>query len=189
MQVFHLYASDYRTSKWSGGTTTELFIWPMEGNYAERNFSFRLSSATVDEEHSVFTSLPGIKRYITPLDGSFTLSHRDHYRKKLCPLEIDCFCGGWHTQCDGKATDFNLMLNGCPGIMEICSGPSLVVKPHVACFEGFYALSDGEYAVDGKSYSLCAGELLMFRLSPTDVAVSFSLPLHSYIHISVEDKY
>ena len=187
MQVFHLRSSDYHISNWSGGTTTELFLWPSEGNYAERNFSFRISSATVDQERSVFTSLPGIKRYITPLNGSFTLNHRGHYQKKLRPLEIDSFWGDWHTQCVGKATDFNLMLNGCSGMMEVYSCSSLIVNPHSACFEGFYAISDGEYASDGKSYSLCTGELLMFRLSPADGAVAFSLPSYPSIHISVEE--
>jgi len=187
MQVFHLRASDYRVSTWAGGRTTELFLWPREGSYADRRFSFRLSSATVEKECSVFTSLPGIRRYITPLDGGFTLIHRDHYQKKLRSLEIDSFWGDWHTECVGKATDLNLMLNGQPGTMEVFAGSSLTVVPHRGRFEGFYALGDGEYGVDGKSYLLYAGELLILHLSPADGPVSISLPPHPSIHISVEE--
>lgn len=50
-----------KTSTWSGGTTTQLAIYPEDADYGKRNFTWRLSSATVEAEESVFTSLPGIK--------------------------------------------------------------------------------------------------------------------------------
>ena len=31
-------AEEFSTSNWSGGTTTQLYIYPEDGNYAERNF-------------------------------------------------------------------------------------------------------------------------------------------------------
>lgn len=47
---------DYPVSNWSGGKTTQLFIYPENSEYAKRNFLFRISSATVDCERSEFTS-------------------------------------------------------------------------------------------------------------------------------------
>ena len=75
MIIRHLTAGDFRTSTWSGGTTTELYLYPENGSYAARDFLFRISSATVDLPESDFTALPGVERYITPLAGSFTLTH------------------------------------------------------------------------------------------------------------------
>ena len=33
-----LSPGDYRTSRWSGGTTTQSAIWPPEAQYADRRF-------------------------------------------------------------------------------------------------------------------------------------------------------
>ena len=52
-------AESFTTSPWNGGSTTELFIYPMTSKYTSRNFHFRLSTATVNVEESTFTSLPG----------------------------------------------------------------------------------------------------------------------------------
>ena len=75
MRILHLTKQDYKVSQWSGGTTTEVFIWPEGSNYATREFGLRISSATVDLPESDFTPLPGVMRYIVPLQGSFTLTH------------------------------------------------------------------------------------------------------------------
>ena len=62
MDIRHLTPADYRTSCWSGGTTTEIFIWPEDADYAARRFAVRISSATVELEESDFTALPGVTR-------------------------------------------------------------------------------------------------------------------------------
>lgn len=53
-----LPAGEFNISRWSGGTTTELFIWPHGASYAERRFGIRISTATVDIAQSTFTKLP-----------------------------------------------------------------------------------------------------------------------------------
>ena len=45
-----------RVSSWSGGQTRELYIVGGAADYAARDFLLRLSSATVETEHSVFTA-------------------------------------------------------------------------------------------------------------------------------------
>ena len=47
----HLTAADYRSSRWSGGTTTELAIAPAGADYGARDFLWRVSSATVELEY------------------------------------------------------------------------------------------------------------------------------------------
>lgn len=105
-------AEDFKTTKWSGGTTTELYIHPPTANYATGNFSFRISSATLEIENSDFTILPGVSRQLMVLKGSIKLSHKNHYEMQLNKREIDCFDGSWETSAVGTCVDFNLMTKG-----------------------------------------------------------------------------
>ena len=52
MTIQHLTPSDYITTKWSGGLTTQLGIAPAGAVYADRDFLWRLSSATVEDAES-----------------------------------------------------------------------------------------------------------------------------------------
>ena len=97
---------------WSGGITRELFIFPSEARYKERDFQFRLSSATVETEESEFTVLPGVSRKLMVLSGEITLLHQDHFTRKLSKFEVDSFEGDWKTTSVGRCTDFNLMTTG-----------------------------------------------------------------------------
>jgi uncharacterized protein len=102
----------YHTTKWSGGTTTELLIYPSDSNYSERSFKWRISSAKIEDSQSIFTHLPGITRHIMITSGQITLSHKCKYEKVLAPFEQDSFMGEWETKSFGMGTDFNLMLTG-----------------------------------------------------------------------------
>jgi len=101
--------SNYKCTNWSGGTTTELVIFPKNASFSDRKFDLRLSIATVEVETSTFTPLPQIKRTLLVLEGDLVLNHLNHYSKSLSPLEQDSFNGGWTTQSSGKVKDFNLM--------------------------------------------------------------------------------
>ncbi len=116
--------SQYNISSWSGGTTTELFIYPENSKYTERNFKWRISSATVDCVVSDFTNLPGISRELMVIEGSTTLEHENHYSVHLKPFEKDSFKGEWATKSYGRVIDFNLMTT------ERCTGDinSLVIE-------------------------------------------------------------
>ena len=101
-----------KVSNWSGGTTSELYIYPENSNYKDLDFKFRLSKATIEVEQSIFTPLPNVKRKLMLLDGELELIHKHQHSKKLKPLEFDSFSGSWNTKSIGKATDFNLMMLG-----------------------------------------------------------------------------
>ena len=157
MRILHLTQKDYKTSRWSGGTTTELFIWPVGADYASREFSFRISSAVVELDESDFTPLQGVERYITPLTGGFTLTHPGKDPVVMAPMDKPYrFSGEEPTHCVGRATDFNLMLKGVPGQMEICSGKAQI-RPG---FNSFYALENADFALDGV-HAMQAGETLV----------------------------
>lgn len=113
-QIRKIEESEYHTSVWSGGMTTELFLSPKEGSYAKRNFLWRLSSATVDLLESTFTVLPGYERIIMTLEGELDLCHNGGewlHLKEFMPHRFD---GGDLTVSRGRVRDFNLMLKkGC----------------------------------------------------------------------------
>ncbi|MFN5415839.1 MAG: HutD family protein [Flavobacteriia bacterium] len=116
MFILHAFESQ-KTSTWSGGTTTELYIFPKNTNYLERNFDFRISTATVETEESDFSDLKGFNRALTILEGNLQIIHEtvddnnkvNQYSKKLNTFETHYFDGSWKTKSIGKVRDFNVI--------------------------------------------------------------------------------
>ena len=109
MTFVHLKPTDYVTSTWSGGTTTQVGIAPAGAVYADRTFLWRISSATVDLDVSDFTALPDYDRLIATLEGEIDVTHNDGPVIHLAPYHVHSFDGGWNTRSVGRCTDFNLM--------------------------------------------------------------------------------
>lgn len=103
---------EFNTINWTGGTSTQLYIYPPTSDYQRRDFDFRLSTASVEVEESDFTSLPGVSRKLMILDGEIDITHENHHSKKLGKFHTDTFEGDWKTSSIGKCIDFNLMTRG-----------------------------------------------------------------------------
>lgn len=168
-----LHRADYKTTEWSGGTTTELSIAPEGSIYADRDFEWRLSSATVDVEESEFTALPDYNRIIMTLKGGIRLAHNKGEWIDLPEFTAHSFDGGDETVSVGKVIDFNLMMR-----KGVCGGDvipyvlkagdvrqlhaDLSAKPEayntvlVYCFGGAVTVT----AEDGKTYRLEQGDSL-----------------------------
>ena len=110
-------------NRWSGGVTTQLAIWPEGADYGARLFDWRISTAIVEDEKSVFTALPGIHRLLMILDGEIEVTHNGERALAMKPLaDVDEFEGGWETVSVGRCVDFNLMtVDGYPGAMAACA--------------------------------------------------------------------
>lgn len=108
----HWTTTDYKTTTWAGGTTTELHLLPEDGSYAERSFELRISSATCDLPASDFTPLPGFYRELMILDGEIEVFHEEEKGTRhlvLRPADLDSFYGGDPTRSVGRCTDFNVI--------------------------------------------------------------------------------
>lgn len=176
-------------SMWSGGTTTEIAIYPKEAVYSRRDFLWRISSAHVDSAESEFTSLPGIWRLIMVLEGDMTLEHEHHHSVRLQPFQQDAFAGDWATRSKGKARDFNIMLTaGCTAQMRAASvqrDPVLAVPVETdqACDTGknaaFIVYSvDGELTaetIDHGTWRIDAGDALLLTTGQPGIARSVQL--------------
>jgi len=111
--------SALKTIKWSGGTSTELFIYPENADFKKGDFCFRLSTATVEVDESVFTSLPNTRRTLMVLNGVLELEHEDQHNATLNKFEQDTFNGGWNTKSFGQCVDLNLMTkSNCKGTLS-----------------------------------------------------------------------
>ncbi len=135
--------SDQRISKWSGGMTRELYIYPKTALYTERNFDWRISSATIELDESSFTKLSGYFRHIMVLSGNTKLIHEGHHTIDLAQYGQDEFSGTWDTKSQGKCLDFNLMLKeGLKGeISKVENTKVIQLTPDT--IYGFYCLQDG----------------------------------------------
>ena len=118
MNIRILDPASRRVTTWSGGKTTELFLYPSDGSYAERRFSVRISSATVDVGESRFTRLDGVTRFLTPLSEGFYLKRNGRW-SFLAKGEVLRFSGEEDVLCRGCGRDLNLMLKGARGEMRI----------------------------------------------------------------------
>lgn len=111
---------DYSVSKWMGGKTKELAIFPPGSKYLDRDFIWRLSSATVELEESDFSKLPDYDRVLMVMEGSAVLTYDGKKSIRLKELEQDSFDGGAKTKSYGKITDFNVMVRkGGDGILDV----------------------------------------------------------------------
>ncbi len=167
MKIDILKAADFKTTKWSGGSTTELYIHPPESNYQAGNFKFRISSATVEIERSNFTQLPDVSRQLMVLSGSIKVSHKNHHEIQLNKTEIDSFDGSWETSAVGTCVDFNLMAKGKTqgkiSSVFVSADKSLNFQLDATSeFIFFYAYEGNlQFHFDSEKRSLHKGELLV----------------------------
>jgi len=109
LKITYNQKEDAIVSQWSGGKTSEIYIYPVDGNYVEREFDFRISTATVEVGKTDFTVLPGFNRIIMTLTNPIILSHSSHKQKELLPFEPYYFSGDIETQSVGICEDFNVI--------------------------------------------------------------------------------
>lgn len=154
--------ADTRIAYWTGGSTTELYIFPETSSYAARDFEFRLSVATIEVPFSKFTRLGGFHRVTVVLDGSLTIHHRNRYSRRLDSLEFDSYSGGWDTTSEGVCRDFNIISQGKSSVrvLQPHSGEQFSVGSALNTFSCVY-LHSGEIRFGDETLS--PGDLLVLH--------------------------
>lgn len=168
--MVHIHAfSKARTAVWPGGETTEMFIYPRSAQYADRDFGFRISTATIEAETSEFTFLPAYNRLLAVLEGKLELDHEGHYSKQLDVFESDRFHGSWKTVSTGRARDFNVIYSDEYRLdfeLVLLAEPTEVRKSQDFLF--LFMLRDGAYCkydlVEVKDSIWMDGGELYFRI-------------------------
>lgn len=107
LQAVHV--ESFRVMPWAngGGSTTELAAGPDPDHWL-----WRISMARIEED-GAFSSLPGVRRQLAPLDGRLRLHFADGRQLHAQRLQVLHFAGDPAPSChlpDGPGRDFNLML-------------------------------------------------------------------------------
>ena len=100
---------DQKVSKWTGGTTAELLIFPKNATVSEQNFDYRISTAKVLSEKSEFTSFPKFNRKLAILEGKLKIQHNQSEWYVLEAGKQSEFKGEWETRSEGQVVDFNVI--------------------------------------------------------------------------------
>jgi len=110
MKVYQISKNNISPNRWDGGLTFEYFIFPVGSVYSNRNFDFRISSATIDKIPSNFTKFEGYQRYLVMLDNDLQLE-RNGINEAYQKHEIFEFISSDEVTSFSKGSDFNLMLH------------------------------------------------------------------------------
>jgi environmental stress-induced protein Ves len=103
---------DFITTKWAGGETTQLAIYPEDAIFSEKDFLWRISSATFTSTESNFSDFSGYQRYILPLEGKLRVYHEGLYSRELDKYEVEYFDGSWRTSSENTldCRDYNFIV-------------------------------------------------------------------------------
>jgi len=160
MNIKHIRLEDTKTSSWTQGETTEYYIYPESCDYANKDFLFRVSSATINEQPARFTLFIGYTRYLMMLDNEVDISinrNRATYHKQ----QTIKFHSEDDTIAYSTGKDFNLM------IKEDIKEHSVEINHGFFEFENsfilVYSLQACEVFIDSFKYILEANECLVIE--------------------------
>ena len=152
-----------KTITWASGTSTELFVFPPEGNFQTRAFDFRISTATVEVEETNFSDFSGLTRILLILKGKLTLIHEGRYSKELYTFDQDRFDGSWITKSKGKVQDFNVMFNENydASVLHLALQANKSHEITLDESKTFLFIFNGKFEINGQLVS--AGDLIEFQ--------------------------
>lgn len=131
-------AAQMPVSKWTGGETRQLAIFPLNATVAAQDFQWRFSSATVLQD-GAFTPFPKHQRLLALRRGAgFTLQVDAHQQQVNSQQQVLRFAGSAHsyaTLISGAIVDINLMVDAslqanlwsapCTALFQPWPGPIL----------------------------------------------------------------
>ena len=162
---------EFIENQWSGGTTTQLVIFPEGSNLADRDFDFRISSATFTSTSSNFSEFNSYQRYLLPLIGKLSVNHENLYSRKLDTYELEYFLGSWKTSSTNTLD---------------CKDFNLIVKKGIQC--NLSVLSEGMSYIPKKNGKLFLYSLEDFQICiATDNMQIMNVPANSLLEIQEED--
>jgi environmental stress-induced protein Ves len=100
--------NSYVGKSWLGGKTTEVYLYPEEEDYQQRNFEFRFSYATIEIEKSSFSNLNGFKRILIPTKNDIILIN-NFQSFKIKKNQPYYFNGSDQVKSLGVSEDLNLI--------------------------------------------------------------------------------
>ncbi|OXA65458.1 hypothetical protein B0A67_24375 [Flavobacterium aquidurense] len=172
MNIRLLPKKDSKASIWSGGSTYEYMIYPKTANYSDRDFAFRISSATIEKVPSAFTKFQGYHRYLVMLDNSLDIEVNKE-KKIYEKYEILEFNSDDEVTSYTKGIDFNWMVSEKTGHhkLEITNGNQNCNAQIIILF----SLDTTVIKINEKPYDLNPHDLLVIEnLEKENIMLHFS---------------
>lgn len=160
---------DVVPSLWDGGQTFEYHIFPETAVYADRDFLFRFSSASIEKVPSRFTRFKGYNRFLVMLDNDLELV-RNGIEEHYTPEDVFVFDSDDEIVSNSLGNDFNLMVS-----QKIKSAQVQIAKGYIHMAEPygfFFARAKTRISCNGFSAELEAGDLLLVQ-NAGEVKLSF----------------
>ena len=186
---FNIYSlNPSKTILWTSGTSTELIIFPANGNFLNRDFDFRISTATVEAEETNFSDFSGLTRILMVLKGRLTLIHENRYIKELATFEQDRFDGAWKTQSRGKVQDFNVMFteNYKAEVNHFSLSENVKREINLDSTLHFYFVFNGKFHLNGQLVN--SGDLIEIRKNEIQKLDIICLEEGNIIETKIEKK-
>lgn len=177
-----------KTVSWASGTSTELFIFPADGNFQTRDFDYRISTATVEAEETNFSDFSGLTRILLVLNGKLTLIHENRYTKELETFDQDRFDGAWKTRSKGKVQDFNVMFkeNYDAEVNHFSLAENDKREINLDSKLHFYFVFNGKFHLNGQLVN--AGDLIEIRQNEIQKLDIICLEEGNIIETKIEKK-
>lgn len=193
MNILLYKEKDNIISRWPGGITRQLAIFPEDRAFANRDFAWRLSTAEVEKEETEFTHFPLYDRILMVLEGEVILSFEGERVSRLRRLEQDRFGGEVKTRSFGLIRDFNLIYRkGGDAYLEaqelVREARPLAESTHLSddygmesrffyCFNGYSVI-----VINEKEYALKEGETLVVHRTTEEKGAFQAMGMGTLIH-------
>ncbi len=160
MPIHHILKKDICAEVWQGGLTYQSFIFPETCQYQHKDFLFRISSATIELDQSIFTTFTGYSRYLCMLDNHIDISI-NHQRYALKPLDLIFFKSDDQVISYGRGTDFNLMLRQdiAEHTVQVWQGATHLTTQ----FSVIYAYQQTTLSLNQCAYTLHCGDVMVIE--------------------------
>ena len=138
-------------SQWTGGQTREYCIYPPEAIYGNRNFDFRISSASIECIPSEFTKFQGYHRYLAMLDGKLELTVNG-VDTRYANHQLFAFKSTDNITSYTQGNDFNLMLHDriVDEVVAVRREPFQTNQPFIVLF----ALVKGDVLINAQPFKM-----------------------------------
>ena len=145
---------------WDGGETFEYYIYPENTLYANRDFLFRISAATISKVPSIFTKFNNYQRFLVMLDNDLNINNNGK-EESYTPNDVFKFDSDSDIISYTKGNDFNLMV--CKSVKE---SDIFFLNDIVQLNQSFiflFALNDTSIEVNNEKINLKKADLLLIE--------------------------
>lgn len=149
-----IHAGDVIRKKWSGGVSSQYYIYPEGADRSTGEYAFIVTSATVELEESTFSDYTGFDRVIMSITNPYTLIHNEDEVCRLQPFEPHAFTGEETTRSEGVYTDCNLIMKRG----KSCGDMSSILLSAGSSFYGPQGTGGGKHCV--WTLLCCAGSFV-----------------------------